>query len=425
MITKYIVNNASAQTISGNLIVSVSGISGNANKVVKVKSDETGFDFIDIGYETISYAEAQALEQSQTGGTLTPGQWYRIESVDRNYNESVNFNTYGDIFLKAISSSRFSPDGYLLAINADYNGVGDYSDSAPYTNNVGVAYNGLSIDTTTDIIIWNNRHWFPTGLPNNPYTITQESEITTLCTPLGKDYTSRSGYIIESQKIIYDVISNTILRMEDKRGNVVNSNINDNNFTIDNFRFGDNYVTHNYIDTPQTCHILNYPNLIFAKNHMLNGTIVNPTPSLVDSGVTLSLQNNRINDLNFSNDLSLSMDIFNGIISDSKIIGQTNIILTSSTIELGDYWGYNVKLIQTGGTFNGIITAITINNQVVNYYTKHRITNNLNTNVIFQNSQFLKTYSGSSFTIKPNNIDNIEFKFVGGDVYQTDVNIYI
>jgi hypothetical protein len=432
MTTKYIVNNASAQTINDNLIVSVSGLSGNADKLIKVKSDELGFDFItnSEGYETITYADALALEQSQTGGTLSLGKWYRIEAVDRGCDETTDFNTYGDIFLKAISSSRFSPDGYLLAINADYQGVGDYSDTGGYLNNVGVAYEGIQIDITTDVIIFNNRHWYPTGFFGNPSTITSLNDITSFCVTFPKDYTTKNGYIIEPQKIVYDLVNNKIMRMENKGGNIVNSIINDNNVAIDNFRFGDDNVKHNYINTPSGCSILNYPILTFHSNNMLNGTIVNPpigggNSGLVPNGVSLSLSNNFINDNYFINDHTISMQIQNKIISDSKIIGGNNTItVSSSTIQLGNSWDYARLITQTGGTFNGIITAITLNNQVQNYNsTKHRFINQSTTNITFTNSSQLKTYSGLSFTLKPN--DEIEFKFLATIAYQKDINIYL
>jgi hypothetical protein len=418
----------------GGVIVSVSGISGNANKLIKVKSDETGFDFItnSEGYETITYADALALEQSQTGGTLTPNKWYKIEASSRGSDETTDFNTYGDIFLKAISSSRFSPDGYLLAINADYNGVGDYTDTGGFITNLGVAYEGMLMDITSDVLIFNNRHWYPTGF-FGAAIITSLNDIVTLCTPLTKDYQTKNGYIIEPQKIIYDILNNKIIRMEDKRGNVVNSYFNDIT-SIERFRFGDNNVISNYIDSVQTCEILNYPNypnLVFAKNHILNGSIVNPptgggNSGLVPSGVTLSIQNCRINDFWFSNNHNKSMYMNNVIISDSKIIGAySQVILSSSTIHLGNIWLYEQNLSQTASTFNGTITAITLNNQVTNYNTKHRFINGLfiNSNVRFQNSQFLKTYSGLTVTLKPG--DDIEFKIVGDVAYQTDVNIYI
>jgi hypothetical protein len=416
------------------LIVSVPDIGGQANKLIKVKSDELGFDFHE-NFITITYANALAAAQDQTGtGTLTQGQWYRIEAVDRGADETINYNTYGDIFLKAITNNRFSPDGYLLAINADYNGVGDYSDVPSFSNTQrGVAYDNMSV-STGDVVIWSNTHYqigdYIHAFPPSPWFLTDISQLSDPnynCTPLPKDYTTRNGYIIEPQKIVYDVITNTINRMEDKRGNVV---INNASNYIENFRFGDNNVFQNHISTSLSCGIINYPYLAFQSNTMRFGTIENPV-NLVDNSVVLNIVNCNIQDSYFQNDYLQSLYLYDANIQDNKILSsEIQFTLTSSTITLpmntnGTGWYYDQNITLTGGTFNGIVTAITQDNQITNYNQKFRFFNNSGSNIIFRNSTFLKTEGGLDAIITSNIYDSIEFIIYGSIAYQTDINNYI
>lgn len=414
---------------TGN-IVTVPEITTQENKFVKVKSDGLGFDFHD-NFITITYVNALAAAQDQTGsGTLIPDRWYRIEAVDRNADETINYNTYGDIFLKAISNNRFSPDGYLLAINADYQGAGSYTDVADFNINHGVPYNGITIgsnvSTITDIVIYNNRHWAATA----EYTLTDEASITSNLTPLAKDYTTKNGYIIEAQKIVYDVVTGIINRMEDKRGNVVINNNGNFSDYIENFRFGYDNVIQNYVTTPLECAIINYPNLIFSYNNFKFGTISKQT-TLISNSVILTIFNCNIQDYFFRNDYQQSLYIIDGNIQDKKILSsERQFTITSSTITLpmdinGQGWFYDQNINATGGTFNGIVTAITQDNQIANYYQKISFANNSGSNIIFRNSQFIKTEGGLDAIIKPNNDNNIEFYISGGIARQTDINNYI
>jgi hypothetical protein len=410
-------------------IVSVPDIDASqANKFVKVKSDgTTGFDFHD-DFITITYNDALTAAQDQTGtGTLIPDRWYRIEAIDRGADETTDFNTYGDIFLKAISNNRFSPDGYLLAINADYQGKGDYSDTGGFTNNAGVGYNGLVIDITTDVIIFNNRHWYPTGFFGNPATITSLNDITSLCTPLTKDYTTKNGYVIEAQKIVYDILTNTINRMEDNRGNVVNR------ASIENFKFGDDLVYNNTVLTPQGFAINNFPITNIQNNIINQGTIydLNFNTRLSNQNIDLDIIDCSINDVNFTNVYNSDLKLSGCSIQDGKIvkIGTNNITITSSTLVLDNVNSsavYEYIINATGGTFNGIITAITQNN-ILPFTTRHRIYNDLTVGTItFKNGTDLKTEGGLDVVL--NRYDNVEFSYGSlqtSILYQTDINNYI
>jgi hypothetical protein len=91
----------------------------------------------------------------------------------------------------------------------------------------------------------------------------------------------------------------------------------------------------------------------------------------------------------------------------------------------GTGWYYDQNITLTGGTFNGIVTAITQDNQITNYNQKFRFFNNSGSNIIFRNSTFLKTEGGLDAIITSNIYDSIEFIIYGSIAYQTDINNYI
>ena len=398
------------------------------NKLVyKTISAGTGININDVD-DTLTFItnnyEYMDLSTAQAYSAFTVGQWYRIPVSSRSVTEATNYNTYGDIMLMAVDTNKLSPDGYLLAINADYQDVGDYSDVLDLDTKHGVPYYGQVVGTfaaaTSDIVIYNNRHW---STNYSQYTLTDESSITGALTPLTKDYTTRNGYIIEPQKIVYDIVTDTINRMEDKRGNVF---INNNNIEI--FRFGDNNVKQNYVSTSQPCAIINYPILTFIGNNFKFGRIPILT-DLVPSAVILYIQNCNIQDYSFTNDYQQSLYISESNIQDKKIFNTSRqFTITSSTITLpmnAQGWLYDQGIDATGGTFNGVVTAISQDNQITNYYQKFRFTNNSGSNIIFRNSTFIKTEGGLDAIITSNIYDSIEFFVSGGVAYQTDINNYV
>jgi hypothetical protein len=397
-------------------------LSSQTPSTLRIISSSTGVILFSgvTGSGSVSGYEYINLTTAQSATTLTVGQWYRIPVSSRTVTEASNFNTYGDVILMAVDTNKFSPDGYLLAINADYQLVGDYSDIPDLATKHGVPYYGLVVGTlvTQDIVIYNNIHW---STNYSQYTLTDESSITSNLTPLTKDYTTKNGYIIEPQKIVYNLATDTINRMEDKRGNIVDSE------NIDSFRFGDNNVQNNYVST-DNCHLLNYPNLSFIRNNMILGTIVTPT-DLVPSSVTLYITRCNIQDYYFQNDYLQTLYITTSNIQDKKILGsERQFTITSSTITIpmlssGIGWVYDQNIFSTGGTYNGIVTAITQTNQIANYYQKFKFINTSASNIIFRNSTNLKTEGGLDATL--GYYDNIEFHFYGSTAYQTDINNYV
>jgi hypothetical protein len=431
------VDNVQRLAVDRNLGLIITDINTNANNAIlspSVLTDIRTYNFPDrdgefllSDYETILYADAYANE-TNAQATLTPGKWYRIEAVDRGADETINFTTYGDVFLKAISTNRFSPDGYLLAINADYNGGGDYTDVSDFNTNHGVPYDGLVVGSNTsiitDVVIYNNRHW----TTNSEVTLNTPSDITSNLIPLAKDYTSRYGYRIDVQKITIDIVTNPqsfITKMEDKRGNVVGSWTYQDSRVIETFRFGDNNVHNNQIHNGYFS-ISNYNDVTFYGNFVKIGSIQTPT-ILRPIGKPLSITNSVIQDNNFSiastNGNQITIDY--SVIQDGKIIGiikQSEI--TNKTIILdGNSLDYYQDIFITSGTFNSIVTAITISAGITGYNQKFEFTNSLSQNITFRNSSVLKTEGGLDAVLKTN--DSIEFYLNGSTAYQKNINNYL
>ena len=402
--------------------------SGNENKFIKVGDNGNSWEYVDgtsiSDLIPISYGDAFNLQLNQYGGNLQVGRWYRI--TGRTTNEATNYNTFGDIVLLALTPNKFSPDGYLLAINADYTLVeGDYSDVPNFNSNVGVPYQDIYIDAglgSTVIVIYNNRHWyFEQG-----YTLSSESDLFAYGVPLTKDYTTKNGYIIEPQKIKYNLLTNVITVMEDKLGNIVHSN--GDNDKLDVFRFGDaDSVYGNIINTSGYIDILNLPygNLGFYNNKIFFGDILDNGTDLYLQSTPISFLGNIINDYQFKNDPQMPLYIQNATCIDNKILNgvQTASVL-SKTLQIIDK-GYEYNIISTGGTFNGIVTGFTQQYQIAGYYQKIKITNSLGVDLIFRNSTFIKTEGGLDAKIKTGGIDSIEFYLSGNTAYQININNYL
>lgn len=431
---------------SGNgYIPSVTDITSQGSKFIKVTSDGVSFDFHE-DFIDITETEVNDLRNDNnalTQGPLIKDRWYRI--IERGTDQSINFNTFGDIFFKAISSKRFSPDGYLLQINADWQNQGNYGDVDGGITQLGLAYYGLEIPDLagSKIVIYNNRHWKFAGTA--PYTITDVDEFNGTYfnfEALPKDYTSNYGYIIEPVKIFYDwndISSRPFQRIEDKRGNIVNNNTDDD---VENFRFGHENVRGNFIASSAFIKIQNYyaqviP-FLFRDNQIFTGSI-----GPAEGGTNLPWQLNQltfdrciINDANFSvpQGLQKGFIINNTNITGSKFENVTiQLTLSGSNVSFGNTnsqaFTYNIIIDATGGTFNGIVTGITsfFGATDISYPIKYRIYNDTGVNITFRNSTNLKTEGGIDAIVATGGNDNIEFYAPASSsiYYQTDINNYV
>jgi len=402
-------------TTTGNgFITTVPNIAGQANKFIKVKSDELGFDFFE-GYTYIDLANAQ------TANTLNVGQWYRIPVSSRTVTEANNPNNYGDILLFAVETNKLSNDGYLFAINADYNYTNSYA-------NLGVPYDGITVNNS-DVIIWNNRHWENTSFS---VVINNQNDITSQLSPLTKDYVSSNGYTIEVDKITYDITNDRILSRIDKRGNIIHEN--NANLVLDRFRFGDDNVTNNFIKASniQNFDVLNIPknNFIFKDNTFtcFNKLFFDTSTVLLPTGTScpVYISGISVNDGKF--EALNRVTAYNGSINNFKSTIEETLTLTSTSIDLRYKYLTGKITLSSGSSFNGVVSAIT---QIVNVLYNVDVTFNVQADnisgITFQNSELMKTEGGLNAFISGTTYDTIEFGQPYGQLVflQKNINNYI
>ncbi len=424
------------------------GTSGTIGQLITTSlTTDRQFNFPDRnGQILVSGYEYMDLSTAQAGGPFTIGQWYRIPVSSRTtVTESSNPNNYGDIILISVDTNKLSIDGYLLAINADYNSVGDYTDADTLaggaTTQRGVPYRddgGSGINyVVKDIAIFNNIHWLCTSNKSNTKLLS-ELQDTNFFTALTKDYTSTYGYIIEADKITYDLSTDRILSRQDKRGNVIYET--NSNLILDRFRFGDNNVTDNFIKASNVSNfdVLNIPenNFIFKDNTLTSfnklffDSITGGDFLQTGATVPVYISGVSINDGKF--EAINKVTAYDGSINNYKSTIEETITLTSSTIDLRNKYLTGQIILQSGSGFNRVISSITQSSSVpYNVDVSFSILSGGVSGITFVNSDLMKTEGGISAFISGNTIDNIHFNklYIGGIFYDTfrqiNINNYI
>jgi len=416
------------------------GTSGTIGQLITTSlTTDRQFNFPDRdGQILVSGYEYMDLSTAQGGGPFTIGQWYRIPVSSRT---SSNPNNYGDIILMSVDTNKLSIDGYLLAINADYQDVGVYTDADAIVGSTtgrrkGVPYYSQNF-TQRDVLIFNNTHWLCTANFSNTRLLS-DLEDTDFFTALTKDYTSTYGYIIEADKITYDLSIDRILSRQDKRGNVIYEN--NTNLILDRFRFGDNNVTENFIKASNVTYfdVLNIPkdNFIFKNNTLssFNKLFFDSLISgeFLQTGVTVPvyISGVSINDGKF--EAVNKVTAYDGSINNYKSTIEETLILTSSTIDLRYKYLTGQIILQSGSGFNGVVSSITQSSSVpYNVDVSFSVLSGGVSGITFINNDLMRTEGGISAFISGNTYDNIEFNkaYINGTFYDTfrqiNINNYI
>lgn len=219
-----------------------------------------------MGAEVLAnYATAQTYVNDEL---LVPGTLYCINGIP----------AAGDaIIMKAITNSKFSISGVGVFKVSDFHDAGVYSGVSTVTSVAAGTRLGIwtpAIDaaiTTGQIVIWNGFHYQCTNAANvngtNPYVRTTAY---TLLTKSSADV----GYITEYDNIKWDYDTNTLLKREDKRGNIVENRtcLYPYVSTDYSFKFGDDNTTDNYISAHGEVHNINYVGQ-FYQNHIIKGLV--------------------------------------------------------------------------------------------------------------------------------------------------------
>lgn len=124
-----------------------------------------------------------------------------------------------NVAIQGITTNKVSINGNGVFLNADYQGVGNYSGVSGYAGNIGV-WTAASSVVVNNVAIWNNLHYKNTTGTN---TSSNPATDTTNWILLAKSVTN--GYIVEVDVVEYYYSSNQIFSRIDKRANIIQNNL--------------------------------------------------------------------------------------------------------------------------------------------------------------------------------------------------------
>jgi hypothetical protein len=156
----------------------------------------------------ITYAQSVTLVSTNS---LQPGGFYYITDASSTYVQN-------GVIVQALTNNTFSINGVGNFLNADYNGVGNYSSTTPtYSGtNYGIWANNLPTSSIGDVVVYDNRNYINlTGVNGGtppPADMTNYSLLV---------YDVTKGYIREWDIVKYDWAIDTITFRADKSGNEV------------------------------------------------------------------------------------------------------------------------------------------------------------------------------------------------------------
>ena len=301
----YQVNNASSLVISSNGGIALIRIVNNTdylaelnynasalavlNEGVLLTPNATSMDFIGsyvnatnvgsavsvfIQPSIISITYAQ-LQTAITNSTLIAGQMYSITNA-------IFIQTTSEtapVYLIATSTNTISAQGQGRFLNADYQGIGNYSSVTGFVSNLGV-WNSFLLVVVGSVVIWNNLQYVSlTGVAVQPDINHLDWQL------LSKTLTT--GYILEVCTILYDVNTNSIYKRIDLNNNSVENNISTyvivglEAFQV--FQWGAILSRDNFVGNESALNNYNNRGAVY-ENTIINGSIVTITTDTSTGG---------------------------------------------------------------------------------------------------------------------------------------------
>jgi hypothetical protein len=267
-------------TISSNTTYNVQfnySVSGNPliikNEGVQITPSATSIDFVGtpvtatavgndvtvtiaLGFTSVTYATLQTLIGSNS---LIPTQQYLI--TDAIFVNTAPIEQVA-ILVTAVSTNEISLSGSGIFLNADYQGVGNYSAVTGFVTQTGI-YSISGTYAIGEAVVYDNLNYVNisganTGFPNS--------------TPLDWSLltkTSTNGYITEIDDVLYNVATNQITYRQDVRNNRIENNLLTYTTTLFEafkyFQWGNNNVTENTISRESYWDIINQSGTIFGN----------------------------------------------------------------------------------------------------------------------------------------------------------------
>ena len=336
--------------------------------------------FIQPSIISLTYAQ---LQIAITNSTLIAGQMYEISNA-------IFIQTTSEtapVYLIATSTNTISAQGQGRFLNADYQGIGNYSSVTGFVSNLGV-WNLSLIVVVGSVVIWNNLQYVSlTGSNNQPDTNPLDWQL------LSKTLTT--GYILEVCTILYDVNSNSIYKRTDLNNNSVENNISTyvsvgleafqvfqwgSTFTRDNSVFNEsvlnnynnlNSVYNNVINSASIVEILHGGD---AQQTELKNNVISENSRLQFS---FGAQFNRFNNNNLQNksivliDPSGDPNTLNGEISNNQFLNcnvTLGVFLVNDELSGNVFNGFNGSIVNFGAFFknNSFISSANYNYVISN-----------------------------------------------------------
>ncbi|MEM2138573.1 MAG: hypothetical protein QXM96_00250 [Candidatus Woesearchaeota archaeon] len=333
-------------------------------------------------------------------------------------------NTDLGIILIGINQNQVTNHGWSLHLNADYQGVGNYSSVSGFIGTVGIWANDMPPVNIGNVAIWNNNHYVNlTGLigtaPSSDFANWQI---------LPKSITN--GFIFEVCFSTYDINTNSVIYRIDTRNNEVRLPRVSESFLV-YFPFGNNNFLDNKVYSVNIILNLCNSHCVYTNNIFIN-TQIDDSTSRLNSGLVKynyfknsTITFNNIKGTITNNNINESTVTINGIFFPSNIFSNNNINTDSSVILSGNVDGLNfinnflsskskVEFLTTNGNVqiqnctlsssaiiqldscNGVlIRSCHISNKAVRYWSR--------TIVVEQNKTANSGYSDFSFVLDMNN----------------------
>jgi hypothetical protein len=282
--------------------------------------------FIQPSIISITYAQ---LQTAITNSTLIAGQMYEISNA-------IFIQTTSEtapVYLIATSTNTISAQGQGRFLNADYQGIGNYSSVTGFVSNLGV-WNSSLLVVVGSVVIWNNLQYVSlTGVNNQPDINPLDWQL------LSKTLTT--GYILEVCTILYDVNTNSIYKRIDLNNNSVENNISTyvsvglEAFQV--FQWGAILSRDNFVGNESALNNRNNRGDVF-ENTIINGAIVtifsNNSTGIFQKNIVKNCSLTAINDgnINYNNFYDSILNLgnnegninYNCVTNNSTIINNSN-----------------------------------------------------------------------------------------------------
>lgn len=242
----------------------------------------------------VSYAEAAALIAS---AALQQGCKYLITDA---------LSGEAPVLVAAASPIGFEADAEGIFMNADFQGVGDYSGVSGFNSAIGIWYDTMGAPTAGDVAIYNNYHYknLLGAVGSAPSGDTTNWELQ------GKALTT--GYIQETDRIIYDFDNDIAIQRADRRGNVVTYGSSGAS-SIVYFPWGSNSIKNNTINNSnvdiRNCRATFTDNKILSGSHCTGNNF----------GTSLITGNHVEGSSFFSDNVIVGVMLYNNVIGASTL----------------------------------------------------------------------------------------------------------